>query len=145
MTRIGTIGMIVLMALALIGMNIGAVSRKKGEKISPHSAPGRDGRQEKAGKELPTVTGEPVVLRTAGERYVSCRASMEISTDTLAQRGFDPYSSGELNKAKPYLMKELAYLMADQALDKGAITFTFDDSGTLQASMKVMIEEGGAC
>ena len=69
---------------------------------------------------------EPVKWRTAGERFVDCRA----------------WSKGdELGPMAPTEMRRaLAYVLADQLLAAGGIAFT-DEGGALRASLRAVLPD----
>ena len=128
MTRTGCICMIVLMAAALLGLILCSTRQRKAGKPRP------------AAGERETVTGEPVIFRTAELRFANCKASMELSKGGIEARGFSLDKDG-LASAGRYMRKEMAYLLADQALEAGAIRFEVRD-GTLRAELRAVIQEG---
>ena len=128
MTKTGCICMIILMAAALLGLILCSTRQRKARK--PRLAAG----------ERETVTGEPVIFRTAELRFANCKASMELSKDGIEARGFS-LDKDDLAGAGRYMRKELAYLLADQALEAGAIHFEVRD-GTLRAELRAVIQEG---
>lgn len=135
MTRTGCICMIAVMALAAFGILFGRV-RGKDKPLRPSgTSPCRGGR------ELPTVTGKPVVFRTAEMRFVTCKSDIEISFERAAALGFDPQRPQDRSQARQYWEKELAYRLADQLLDAGGIRFQLDGS-TYRAEIKAVLPEG---
>ena len=130
MTRTGCVCMIVLMAAALLGLILCATRQRKAGKPRP------------AAGERETVTGEPVIFRTAELRFANCKASMELSKNGIEARGFSLDKDG-LASAGRYMRKELAYLLADQALEAGAIRFEVRD-GTIRAELRAVIPEGSS-
>lgn len=127
--------MIAVMALAAFGILFGRV-RGKDKPLRPSgTSPCRGGR------ELPTVTGEPVVFRTAEMRFVTCKSDIEISFERAAALGFDPQRPQDRSQARQYWEKELAYRLADQLLDAGGIRFQLDGS-TYRAEIKAVLPEG---
>ena len=138
MTRTGYICMIVIMALAAFGILFGRV---RGKDFSTPLRSARNDRRANAGAGLPTVTGEPVIFRTAEMRFVTCKSFMEISFERAAALGFDPQRPRDRSQARQYWEKELAYRLADQLLDAGGIRFQLDGS-TYRAEIKAVLPEG---
>ncbi len=138
MTPIGCGCLVFLMTLAAFGILLGRV---RGKDFSTSLRCARNDRRANAGAGLPTVTGETVRFRTAELRFVSCRASMEIGREQMEERGFDPMRADDYTWARRYWERELACLLAEQALQAGAIEFE-DREGVLRARMKTVLTEG---
>ena len=136
MTRCGMICMIAVLLLATAGMLICGTRRGRGDGLPRRCAPRNDGR---VGK-LPTVAGEPIVFRRAELRFVSCRASTEISDETIAARAFSPYVPEQRAAAERYFRKELACMLADQILEAGGIRFQRVGE-TLRAEIRAVLPE----
>ena len=120
--------MIILMSAALLGLILCSISQRKARK--PRHSAGESG----------TIIGEPVIFRTADLRFANCKASMELSKANIEARGFAMDRDG-LAGAGRYMRKELAYLLADQALQAGAIRFEVS-GGTIRAALRAVIPEG---
>lgn len=139
MTRTGYICMIVIMLVSAGGMIVcGLKNRGNTSSGAARHLP----LQGKArGQELPTVTGEPVIFRTAEMRFVTCKSDIEISFERAAALGFDPQRPQDRSQARQYWEKELAYRLADQLLDAGGIRFQLDGS-TYRAAIKAVLPDG---
>lgn len=135
MTRTGYICMIVIMLVSAGGMIVCGLKNRDKPLRPSGTSPCRGGR------ELPTVTGEPVVFRTAEMRFVTCKSDIEISFERAAALGFDPQRPQDRSQARQYWEKELAYRLADQLLDAGGIRFQLDGS-TYRAEIKAVLPEG---
>lgn len=135
MTRTGYICMIVIMLVSAGGMIVCGLKNRDKPLRHSGTSPCRGGR------ELPTVTWEPVVFRSLEERYVSCRASVEVGAEQMEERGFDPRDKRHRAAAEAYYKKELAYILADQLLDAGAIRYELS-GGVLRAKVRAAVEGG---
>lgn len=115
MTRAGYIALALIMAASLIGLIICSVKQRREAKPNPGPSLRDPG--------LPTVMDEPLRFRCADLRIVTCKAS------------------GDFRNADPrYMRKELAYLLADQLIDQGAIRYT--QSGTaMRAELRAVLPE----
>jgi hypothetical protein len=114
MTRAGYIALALIMAASLIGLIVCSV-KQRGAKPKP-GAPAWD-------PGLPPVMAEPLRFRCADLRIVTCKASGDFS-----------------NTPQQYMRKELAYLLADQLIDQGAIRYT--QSGTaMRAELRAVLPE----
>ena len=115
MTRTGYIALALIMAASLIGLIICSVKQRREAKPNPGPSLRDPG--------LPTVMAEPLRFRCADLRIVTCKAS------------------GDFRNADPrYMRKELAYLLADQLIDQGAICYT--QSGTaIRAELRAVLPE----
>lgn len=136
MTRTGYICMIVIMLVSAGGMIVCGFKNRGTDSHGGHRPPRND---RSAG--LPTVTGEPVIFRTAEMRFVTCKSDIEISFERAAALGFDPQRPRDRSQARQYWEKELAYRLADQLLDAGGIRFQLDGS-TYRAEIKAVLPEG---
>lgn len=136
MTRTGYICMIVIMLVSAGGMIVCGLKNRGTDSNGGHRPP-----RNVKGSELPTVTGEPVIFRTAEMRFVTCKSDIEISFERAAALGFDPQRPQDRSQARQYWEKELAYRLADQLLDAGGIRFQLDGS-TYRAEIKAVLPEG---
>ena len=136
MTRTGYICMIVIMLVSAGGMIVCGLKNRGTDSHGGHRPP----RNERSAG-LPTVTGEPVIFRTAEMRFVTCKSDIEISFERAAALGFDPQRPQDRSQARQYWEKELAYRLADQLLDAGGIRFQLDGS-TYRAEIKAVLPEG---
>lgn len=136
MTRTGYICMIVIMLVSAGGMIVCGFKNRGTDSNSGRRPP-----RNVKGSELPAVTGEPVIFRTAEMRFVTCKSFMEISFERAAALGFDPQRPQDRSQARQYWEKELAYRLADQLLDAGGIRFQLDGS-TYRAEIKAVLPEG---
>lgn len=136
MTRTGYICMIVIMLVSAGGMIVCGFKNRGTDSHGGQRPPRND-----RGAGMPTVTGEPVVFRTAEMRFVTCKSFMEISFERAAALGFDPQRPQDRSQARQYWEKELAYRLADQLLDAGGIRFQLDGS-TYRAEIKAVLPEG---
>ena len=136
MTRTGYICMIVIMLVSAGGMIVCGLKNRGTDSHGGHRPPRND---RSAG--LPTVTGEPVIFRTAEMRFVTCKSEIEISFERAAALGFDPQRPQDRSQARQYWEKELAYRLADQLLDAGGIRFQLDGS-VYRAEIKAVLPEG---
>lgn len=135
MTRTGCICMIVIMLVSAGGM-IACGLKNRGRPFRPSgTSPCREGR------ELPTVTGEPVIFRRAEQRIVTCRASMELDDGAITARGYNAGSPEQRAQAERYARKELAYLLTDQLLETGGIRF-ISKGTSRRAEIKAVLPEG---
>lgn len=132
MTKCGMICLIALMTASLIGLVLCSIKQ---------GGAGRRGRGEirKGEGEPQTVSGEPVKFRCGELRFANCRASMELSPAWIEGHGFSMDRKG-VERAAIYARKELAYLLADQAIEAGAIRYELD-GGIFRAEMKVVMPE----
>jgi hypothetical protein len=135
MTPIGCGVLVVLMALSAFGILFAQVAGRKKDRQMERRYEGiyPYGKRE-------AVTGEPVRFRTGEKRFAVCQASMECGREQMEERGFDPGMPGHLAAARQYYKKELTYLLAEQALANGAISFENVD-GTIRARMRVEVPE----
>ena len=136
MTRTGYICMIVIMLVSAGGMIVCGLKNRGTDSHGSHRPPRND-----RGAGLPTVTGEPVIFRTAEMRFVTCKSSMEIGRQQAEALGFDPKQPEDRSQARRYWEKELAYRLADQLLDAGGIRFQLDGS-IYRAELKAVLPEG---
>ena len=121
MTRAGYAALIILGVVSLIGLIVCSVKQQR-QIGRPSKAPaGRDPKE-------PTVVGEPVRFRCADMRFVTCKASGDIRTDFADL---------------PYTKRELAYLLADQLMDQGAIRYS-RSGDTVRAELRAVLPEAEA-
>lgn len=136
MTRTGYICMIVIMLVSAGGMIVCGLKNRGTGSHGGHRPP-----RNVKGSELPTVTGEPVVFRTAEMRFVTCKSDIKVSFEAAAALGFDPQRPQDRSQARRYWEKELAYRLADQLLDAGGIRFQLDGN-IYRAEIKAVLPEG---
>ena len=138
MTRTGCICMIVIVLLSAGGVLFcGLKNRGNTSSGASRHLP----LQGKArGQELPTVTGEPVVFRTAEMRFVTCKSSMQVGREQAEAMGFDPRRETERAQARQYWEKELAYRLADLLLEQGGIRFQLEGN-IYRAELKAVLPE----
>lgn len=129
--------MIAVMALAAFGILFGRV-RGKDKPLRPSgTSPCRGGR------ELPTVTGEPVIFRTAEMRFVTCKSSMDLDR-FIDEWGLDMQTKEGRDEVNELSKKELAYLLAEQLLGSGAIRFSMGGH-TRYAELRAVLPERTDC
>ncbi len=136
MTRTGYICMIVIMLVSAGGMIVCGFKNRGTDSHGGHRPPRND-----RGAGLPTVTGEPVIFRTAEMRFITCKSDIKISFERAEALGFDPQRPQDRSQARQYWEKELAYRLADQLLDAGGIRFQLDGS-IYRAEIKAVLPEG---
>ena len=148
MTTCGYFWTVVLIVLAIIGVAISAVSAEKGGKpeqktraaegVGPYrpnrgtlTTPNRDSSVEPAA----------IAYRRGGARYVTCQAATRLDDGYIVSLG--GRSGADLTRMTLYAKKELAAVLAEQALYAGAIEFT-TVGGELRAVMRTITgrEEG---
>ena len=149
MTTCGYFWTIVIIVLCIIGVTVSAV---RGEKS------GKPGQQTRAAEGVgpyrpnrgilttppnrgSSIEPGPRAFRRGGARYVTCQASTRLDDGYIVsmggRRGDDP------EKMLRYAKKELAAILAEQALAAGGIEFT-QAGGELRAFMRTVTgrEEG---
>jgi hypothetical protein len=132
MTRAGYIALALIMAASLIGLIICSVKQQRQSGRTSDSARRNPGE--------PTVIGEPVRFRCADLCFVWCRASRELRQSDLAFSGLRLDDPDDFAKAVQYYQKDLAYILADQLLDKGGIRFV-REGATLRAELRAVMPE----
>ena len=139
MTRIGYAVTIALMGVSLVALIVCSVRQRKGPSQALRASSPQRGEPRMAVK---CVEGEPVVFRRLDEHYVSCRASGELSRDRIEAMGFDPADPLQRARALQETKKELAYILADQMLEAGAIRYEMS-GGVLRAKVRAAVEGSG--
>ncbi len=118
MTTCGYFWTVVVIVLAIIGVAASAIRGNMEGKTTPHPAmrpPSPQGEGKRA--EAPG----PVAYRRGGERYVTCQASTRLDDGYIV--GLGGRSGADLDRMTLYAKKELAAVLAEQALYAGAIEF----------------------
>lgn len=135
MTACGYFWTCVVIALAVVAVTVSAFSAEKN---------GRGGYQPKGQLKTPppnrasSIAPDPVAFRRGEARIVRCEA-----VTRLDDGYFVGMSGPELDaKARNYAKKELAALLAEQALAAGGIEFT-QVGGELRAVMRTVSGEAG--
>lgn len=138
MTRCGVICTCVIIIIAMAALVICSVRGEKGK--DPKRAAGGVGPYKKEVQGTPYEPG-PLVFRTAENRIVKCSAATDL------RRGYMVGSPGmergeEWSRTLLYAKKELACVLAEQALQAGGIRFRLTD-GELRAEMIAVKQENG--
>ena len=133
MTTCGYFWTVVVIVLAIMGVAISAVRGDKGGKpkengLPRRSAPRNDGAAAPAEQSA-------IAYRRGGARYVTCQASTRLDDGYIV--GLGGRSGADLAKMTLYAKKELAAVLAEQALYAGAIEFT-TVGGELRAVMRTV-------
>ena len=139
MTTCGYFWTIVLIVLAVIGVTVSAVRAEKGGKPKENGLPRRSAPRND-GAVAPAEQGA-IAYRRGGARYVTCQASTRLDDGYIV--GLGGRSGADLTRMTLYAKKELAAVLAEQALYAGAIEFT-TVGGELRAVMRTITgrEEG---
>ena len=135
MTRTGYICMIVIVLVSAGGVLFCGLKNRGTDSHGGLRPPRND-----MGAALPTVTGEPVVFRTAEMRFVTCKSSMQVGREQAEALGFDPRRETERAQARQYWEKELAYRLADLLLEQGGIRFQLEGN-IYRAELKAVLPE----
>ncbi len=133
MTTCGTFWTIVLIVLAVISVTVSAVRAEKGGKPKENGLPRRSAPRND-GAVAPVEPGA-IAYRRGGARYVTCRASTRLDDGYIVSLG--GRSGADLTRMTLYAKKELAAVLAEQALYAGAIEFT-TVGGELRAVMRTI-------
>ena len=133
MTACGYFWTIVVILLAMAGVTASAIRGNMEGKTTPHPAmrpPSPQGEGKRA--EAPG----PVAYRRGGARYVTCQASTRLDDGYIVT--FSGRSGAEaVAEMQRYAKKELAAILAEQALAAGGIEFT-QVGGELRAVMRTV-------
>ena len=136
MTKCGVICTCVIIIIAMAALVICSVRGEKGGKPTGEGA-------KKGPKTVPGTPYEPgpLVFRTAENRIVKCSAATDL------RRGYMVGPPGmergeEWSRTLLYAKKELACVLAEQALQAGGIRFRLTD-GELRAEMIAVKQENG--
>ena len=121
MTTCGYFWCWVIVILCIVSVTIAAVRGEKSGKPTPHPAlrppsPQGEGKRE--------AEAGPRAYRRGGARYVSCTASTRLDEGYIVSIG--GRSGDDPGKMIGYAKKELAAILAEQALAAGGIEFTVD-------------------
>lgn len=147
MTTCGYFWTIVVIVLAVIGVTVSAVRAEKGGKPSQAllaSSP-RGGAKSAVLTQPPdrgsSVEPGAIAYRRGGARYVTCQAATRLDDGYIVSLG--GRSGADLTRMTLYAKKELAAVLAEQALYAGGIEFT-QVGGELRAVMRTITgrEEG---
>ena len=138
MTTCGTFWTIVLIALAIVGVTVSAVRAEKGGKPKENGLPRRSAPRND-GAVAPAEPGA-IAYRRGGARYVTCQASTRLDDGYIVSLG--GRSGADLTRMTLYAKKELAAVLAEQALYAGGIEFT-RVGGELRAVMRTITGKEG--
>lgn len=138
MTTCGTFWTIVLIVLAMIGVTVSAVRAEKGGEPKENGLPRRSAPRND-GTVAPAEPGA-IAYRRGGARYVTCRASTRLDDGYIVSLG--GRSGADLTRMTLYAKKELAAVLAEQALAAGGIEFS-QVGGELRAVMRTITGKEG--
>ena len=138
MTTCGTFWTIVLIVLAIIGVTVSAVRAEKGGKPKENGLPRRSAPRND-GAVAPAEPGA-IAYRRGGARYVTCQASTRLDDGYIVSLG--GRSGADLARMTLYAKKELAAVLAEQALAAGGIEFS-QVGGELRAVMRTITGKEG--
>ena len=133
MTTCGYFWTIVLIVLAVIGVTVSAVRADKSGKPKENGLPRRSAPRND-GAVAPAEPGA-IAYRRGGARYVTCQASTRLDDGYIVSLG--GRSGADLTRMTLYAKKELAAVLAEQALAAGGIEFT-QVGGELRAVMRTI-------
>ena len=133
MTTCGYFWTIVLIVLAIIGVAVSAVRADKSGKPKENGLPRRSAPRND-GAVAPAEPGA-IAYRRGGARYVTCQASTRLDDGYIVSLG--GRSGADLTRMTLYAKKELAAVLAEQALYAGGIEFT-QVGGELRAVMRTI-------
>ena len=133
MTTCGYFWTIVLIVLAVIGVTVSAVRADKSGKPKENGLPRRSAPRND-GAVAPAEPGA-IAYRRGGARYVTCQASTRLDDGYIVSLG--GRSGADLTRMTLYAKKELAAVLAEQALYAGGIEFT-QVGGELRAVMRTI-------
>ena len=135
MTTCGYFWLIVVIVLAVIGVTVSAVNAEKSGKPKENGLPHqRAALVRNDGAVAPAEQGA-IAYRRGGARYVTCRASTRLDDGYIVSLG--GRSGADLARMTLYAKKELAAVLAEQALAAGGIEFT-QVGGELRAVMRTI-------
>ena len=121
MTTCGYFWTIVVIVLAIIGVAASAIRGNEEGKPKENGLPHqRAALVRNDGDTAPAAPG-PVAYRRGGARYVTCQASTRLDDGYIV--GLGGRSGADLDRMTLYAKKELAAVLAEQALYAGAIEF----------------------
>ena len=137
MTTCGYFWCWVIVILCIVSVTIAAVRGDKSGKPTPHPAlrppsPQGEGKRE--------AEAGPRAYRRGGARYVSCTASTRLDEGYIV--GLGGRSGDDPERMLSYAKKELAAVLAEQALAAGGIEFTVD-GWELRAFMRTVTGREG--
>ena len=133
MTTCGYFWTVVLIVLAIIGVTVSAVRAEKSGKPKENGLPRRSAPRND-GAVAPAEPGA-IAYRRGGARYVTCQASTRLDDGYIVSLG--GRSGADLDRMTRYAKKELAAVLAEQALYAGGIEFT-QVGGELRAVMRTI-------
>ena len=138
MTTCGYFWTVVVIVLAVIGVTVSAVRAEKSGKPKENGLPRRSApRNDHAA--APVEPGA-IAYRRGGARYVTCQASTRLDDGYIVSLG--GRSGADLTRMTLYAKKELAAVLAEQALYAGAIEFS-QVGGELRAVMRTITGKEG--
>jgi hypothetical protein len=138
MTKCGVICTCVIIIIAMAALVICSVRGEKNR--GAKRAAGGVGPYKKEVPGTPYEPG-PLVFRRGGARYVTCQASTRLDDGYIV--GLGGRSGADLARMTLYAKKELAAVLAEQALAAGGIRF-YEEGGTLRAELRAMVGEEAA-
>lgn len=153
MTTCGYFWTIVVIVLAIIGVAISAVSAGKNQSKAQQSGFALEKEKGRSGSKAFAMSGGSgaervsfdapgvIAYRRGGARYVTCQASTRLDDGYIVSLG--GRSGADLTRMTLYAKKELAAVLAEQALAAGGIEFS-TVGGELRAVMRTITgrEEG---
>jgi len=135
MTTCGYFWLIVVIVLAVIAVTVSAVRAEKGGKPKENGLPHqRAALVRNDGAAAPAEPGA-IAYRRGVARYVTCRASTRLDDGYIVSLG--GRSGADLARMTLYAKKELAAVLAEQALAAGGIEFS-QVGGELRAVMRTV-------
>lgn len=146
MTTCGTFWTIVLIVLAVIGVTVSAVRAEKGGEpsLALRASSPRGGAKSAVLTQPPdrgsSVEPAAIAYRRGGARYVTCQASTRLDDGYIVSLG--GRSGADLARMTLYAKKELAAVLAEQALAAGGIEFS-QVGGELRAVMRTITGKEG--
>ena len=135
MTTCGYFWTIVLIVLAVIGVTVSAVRAEKGGKPKENGLPHQRTALVRNDHAAAPVEPGAIAYRRGGARYVTCRASTRLDDGYIVSLG--GRSGADLTRMTLYAKKELAAVLAEQALAAGGIEFS-QVGGELRAVMRTI-------
>ena len=142
MTTCGYFWTIVVIAAAVVAVTISAVRGEKSGRTpsTAKAVPLPQTRQAAGDGKRTGAEPGPRAFRRGGARYVCCQASTRLDDGYIVSLG--GRSGDNSGKMLTYAKKELAAVLAEQALYAGAIEFT-QVGGELRACMRTVTGEIG--
>ena len=142
MTACGYFWTCVLIALAVVAVTVSAVRAGKSQSKAQQSGFALEKEKGRSGAERVSFDAHgPVAFRRGAARIVRCEAVTRLDDGYFV--GMSGKSGPELDaKARNYAKKELAALLAEQALAAGGIRFV-QVGGELHAELRAIVGEVG--